>query len=73
METTMDLGPYASYRLPTNLQQAFGVETVQQLADQLGVTGELSPETSREGEVAYNAYRSGDTAAAVGVVGGHDG
>jgi hypothetical protein len=60
----MDLGPYASYRLPSNLRQAFGVETAQQLADQIGVTGEWTPDTAREGEVAYNAYRRGDTAAA---------
>jgi hypothetical protein len=60
----MDLGHYASYRLPSNLQQAFGVETAQQLADQLGVKGELSAETAREGEVAYTAYRRGDVAAA---------
>jgi hypothetical protein len=60
----MNLGHYASYPLPKNIRDAFGVETAQQLADQLGVTGEVSPALSREADAAYRSFRGGDTAPA---------
>ncbi|MCS5735257.1 hypothetical protein [Herbiconiux daphne] len=60
----MDLGQFASYRLPAGIRSAFGVETAQQLADQLGAKGTLSPQTAQEAEAAYNAYKKGDRAAA---------
>jgi hypothetical protein len=60
----MDLGQFASYRLPPGIRDAFGVGTAQELADQLGVQGTLSPELAGEAEGAYNAYRRGDIEAA---------
>jgi hypothetical protein len=62
----VNLGPFASYRLPANVQSAFGVETAEQLADQLGVTAEFSPALAYEAENAYKAYRQGDTTTARG-------
>jgi len=60
----MNLGPYSSYPLPTPIRSAFGVSTAQELADQLGVTGELTPALAHEAESAYNAHRAGDPDAA---------
>lgn len=60
----MNLGSYSSYPLPTPVRTAFGVSTAQELADQLGATGELTPALAHEAEAAYNAYRAGDTDAA---------
>jgi hypothetical protein len=68
---TMDLGPYASYRLPATVQTAFGAQTAQELADQLGLTGTLTAEVGREAERAYNGYRSGDTSAATAFLKNH--
>jgi hypothetical protein len=61
MGETMNLGQYASYPLPKNIKEAFGVETAQQLADQLGVTGDVSPALSRGADAAYRSFRAGDT------------
>ena len=60
----MDLGPYASYRLPSNVATAFGATTAQELADSLGAQGSVTPETIREAEAAYMRYRQGDATAA---------
>lgn len=60
----MDLGPYASYRLPAAVRNAFGADTAQQLADQLGVQGTLTPGLATEAEAAYNAHRAGHPTAA---------
>ncbi|MET0990499.1 MAG: hypothetical protein ABWY54_07625 [Glaciihabitans sp.] len=60
----MKLGPYSTYPLPAPVRTAFGVSTAQELADQLGAQGELTPHLAREAETAYNAYRAGDIAAA---------
>jgi hypothetical protein len=68
---TMDLGPYASYRLPATVQTAFGAQTAQDLADQLGLTGKLTAEVGREAERAYNGYRTGDTSAAAAFLKNH--
>jgi hypothetical protein len=61
MGEIMNLGHYASYPLPKNIRDAFGVETAQQLADTLGVTGDVTPALSREAEAAYRSFRAGDT------------
>ncbi len=60
----MDLGQYAGYPLPHAVRTAFGVDTAQQLADHLGITGALTPDRARDAESAYNSYRAGDTAPA---------
>ncbi|GAB2454998.1 uncharacterized protein YidB (DUF937 family) [Conyzicola lurida] len=60
----MELGPYSTYRLPANLRSAFGVDTAQQLADQLGIRGELTPAVASEADSAYGALVRGDSAPA---------
>ncbi|WP_188511883.1 hypothetical protein [Conyzicola nivalis] len=60
----MNLGKYSSYPLPAGVRRSFGVETAGQLADQLGVKGEITDELAREADAAYSAYTRGDTAAA---------
>jgi hypothetical protein len=67
----VDLGTYASYRLPASIRDAFGVETAQQLADQIGLEGTLTPEVGQEAERAYNGYQSGDPAGAVAFLKNH--
>jgi hypothetical protein len=59
----VNLGPYAGYVLPQDIQRAFDVVTAQQLADQLGVSGQVTPDLAREAESAYNTYRAGDSTA----------
>jgi hypothetical protein len=56
----MDLGPLAGYRLPTALQNAYGVQTAQQLADQLGVTKQPTPDLGPAADAAYGALKKGD-------------
>ncbi|MCU1420723.1 MAG: hypothetical protein JWN36_374 [Microbacteriaceae bacterium] len=56
----MDLGPLGSYRLPAAIRSAYGVETAQDLADQLGVTKRPSLTMSGEAEDAYEALKRGD-------------
>lgn len=56
----MDLGPYASYRLPPAIARAFRVTTAQELADGVEAQGALTPEAAREAEAAYDAWRQGD-------------
>ncbi|AXH34399.1 hypothetical protein DVJ78_02265 [Humibacter sp. BT305] len=59
----MDLGTWGSYRLPEQLRSAYGVDTAQALADQLGAKDvPITPELIAEAEAAFRAYRSGDTA-----------
>lgn len=59
----MDLGTWGSYRLPEQLRTAYGVDTAQALADQLGAKDTpLTPALIAEAEAAYRALRSGDTA-----------
>lgn len=67
----MDLGPYASYQLPASISAAFGVETAQELADQIGLEGTLTPEIGQEAERAYNGYRSGDISGATAFLKNH--
>lgn len=56
----MDLGTLGGYRLPAALQNAYGVTTAQELADQLGVTKRPTPELGREADSAYQSLRQGD-------------
>jgi len=56
----MDVGAYATYPLPESIRSAFGVQTAQELADQLRAQGTMTPELAHEAEAAYIAYRQGD-------------
>ncbi|MFB2554511.1 hypothetical protein [Herbiconiux liangxiaofengii] len=60
----MDLGPLGGYRLPALLTTAYGVDTAQQLADQLGVTKKPTPAVAGRADAAYAALTNGDTAPA---------
>ena len=60
----MDLGPLGTYRLPANIREAYGADTAQELADQLGVTKAPSPELAARADAAYQALRRGDSAPA---------
>jgi hypothetical protein len=60
----VELGPYSTYRLPAKIRDAFGVDTAQQLADGLGIQGELTPAVAREADAAYGALVRGDSALA---------
>ena len=57
----MNLGTWGAYRLPEQLRTAYGVDTAQQLADQLGVQDvPMSPDLMAQAEAAFGAYRSGN-------------
>jgi hypothetical protein len=56
----MNLGSLGGYRLPAAIRDAYGVDTAQQLADQLGVTKQPTPALSGEADAAYQALRRGD-------------
>ncbi|WP_411698340.1 hypothetical protein [Conyzicola sp.] len=56
----MNLGKYGSYPLPAGVRRSFGVDTAGQLADQLGVKGEITDDLARDAETAYAAYNRGD-------------
>ena len=60
----MNLGAYADYPLPQALRDAYGVDTAQQLADQLGVTEQPTADLATQADEAYRALRRGDTAPA---------
>lgn len=60
----MNIGPLGSYRLPSAIREAYGTDTAQQLADQLGVTKEPSLSLSTKADAAYRALKSGDSALA---------
>jgi hypothetical protein len=60
----MDLGTLGSYRLPAAIRQAYGVDTAQQLADQLGVTTRPTAQLAGEADDAYRSLKAGDTAPA---------
>ncbi|WP_382309492.1 hypothetical protein [Herbiconiux sp. UC225_62] len=57
----MDLGLLAGYRLPPAIAEAFGVNTAQELADQIGVTKRPTPDLSGSADAAYQALKRGDT------------
>ncbi|MCU1479277.1 MAG: hypothetical protein JWQ19_63 [Subtercola sp.] len=57
----MNLGPLSSYRLPAAIRTAYGVDTAQQLADQLGVTKQPGPELGGEADAAYQSLKQGDS------------
>jgi hypothetical protein len=56
----MDLGTYAPYPMPANIRQAFGADTAQQLADQLGITATAGPELAREADTVWGEYKRGN-------------
>lgn len=56
----MDLGTLGGYRLPTAIQTAYGVQTAQQLADQLGITKRPTPDLADEADAAYRSLKTGD-------------
>jgi hypothetical protein len=60
----MDIGPLGNYPLPGAIRAAYGVETAQQLADQLGVTKQPTPALASRADAAYGALKRGDTAPA---------
>ncbi|CAN5242120.1 hypothetical protein BH09ACT1_BH09ACT1_07190 [soil metagenome] len=60
----MDIGPLGTYRLPAPLREAYGTDTAQQLADQLGVTKQPSLSLSTKADAAYRSLKAGDTAPA---------
>jgi hypothetical protein len=57
----MDLGPLGSYRLPASIRDAYGADTAQQLADQLGVTKRPGLSIAGDADAAYRALKQGDT------------
>jgi hypothetical protein len=60
----MNIGPLGTYRLPAVVRATYGVETAQQLADQLGVAKLPSRGLSEDAEAAYEALKAGDPAPA---------
>ncbi|GGF31849.1 hypothetical protein [Subtercola lobariae] len=57
----MDLGSLSNYPLPALIRTAYGVDTAQQLADQLGVTKQPGAELGSQADAAYQALKTGDT------------
>lgn len=56
----MHLGTLSGYRLPTAIKNAYGTTTAQELADQLGVTKQPTPDLAPTADAAYQALRRGD-------------
>ncbi|MCU1405175.1 MAG: hypothetical protein JWQ43_1478 [Glaciihabitans sp.] len=56
----MDLGSLGNYPLPRAIQTAYGADTAQQLADQLGVTKPPTADMASEADAAYRALKQGD-------------
>jgi len=56
----MDLGPLGSYRLPSSMRAAYGVNTAQELADQLGVSTAPTADLAPVADAAYQSLRRGD-------------
>lgn len=56
----MDIGPVGNYRLPRTIRDAYGTDTAQDLADQLGVTKRPDPAISSEADAVYRALQKGD-------------
>lgn len=56
----MDLGSLASYPMPANIRSAFGADTAQQLADDLGIDVKPTPELARRADAAYTEYKKGN-------------
>ena len=69
----MELGSYAAYPLPPAVRTAFGVHTAQELADDLGASGALTPDAVHEAERAFRALRTGDSSLARGFLVGRAG
>jgi hypothetical protein len=56
----MHLGPLSTYRLPPAVRAAYGVDTAQELADQLGVTRLPTSDLGGVADAAYQSLRRGD-------------
>ncbi len=56
----VSLGVIAAFPLPPAIKQAYGVETAQQLADQIGVTKKPSLFMRGQAMAAYEALQRGD-------------
>lgn len=59
------LGLIAAFPLPPEIRAAYGVETAQQLADQIGVTKRPTIWMRGEATKAYEALKKGDQAPAM--------
>jgi len=57
----MNLGALGNYPLPASIRDAYGVNTAQQLADQLGVSKQPTPALAGDADAAYAALKRGDT------------
>jgi hypothetical protein len=56
----VSLGLLAMFPLPQQIKDAYGVQTSQQLADQIGVTKQPSLSMRGEATTAYEALQRGD-------------
>jgi hypothetical protein len=56
----VSLGLLAMFPLPQQIKDAYGVQTSQQLADQIGVTKQPSLSMRDEATTAYEALQRGD-------------
>jgi hypothetical protein len=56
----MDIGILGNYHLPPAIRNAYGADTAQQLADQLGVTKKPSLALGGAADAAYKALQRGD-------------
>jgi uncharacterized protein YidB (DUF937 family) len=56
----VSLGLLAMFPLPQQIKDAYGVQTAQQLADQIGVTKRPSLAMRAEATTAYEALQRGD-------------
>lgn len=61
----VSLGLIAAFTLPPEIKAAYGVETAQQLADQIGVTKRPTIWMRAEATQAYEALQRGDHAPAM--------
>jgi hypothetical protein len=56
----MNLGTLGNYPLPPAIQAAYRVATAQELADQLGITRQPTPDLADEADAAYRSLKRGD-------------
>lgn len=58
------LGPFGAYPLPEEIRKAYGVESAQELADQIGVTKSPNLTMIGAGRKAFDALQKGDSSLA---------
>ena len=61
----VSLGLVAAFTLPPEIKAAYGVETAQQLADQIGITKPPTIWMRGDATKAYEALKNGDQAPAM--------